>query len=115
MPAALTEFNGLTIYRTKYDLTNASQARIVISFPTGTIVPVSPIFAVQYSTNNGTTWAYLDGVSGPSAGYGPGVQAGAFVAITALALPADVQLRVVASGGDGATTVLIGIVEVQVK
>ena len=114
MPAALTEFNGLTIYRTKYDLTNASQARIVISFPTKTIVPVSPIFAVQYSTNNGTTWAYLDGVSGPSAGYGPGVQAGAFVAITALA-KADVQLRVVASGGDGATTVPIGIVEVQVK
>ena len=114
VPLALTEFNGLTIYRGKHDLTNATQARIVISYPTGLAVPVSPTFAVQYSTNNGSTWAYLDAAAGPNVGYGPGVQAGAYVTITALA-KADVQIRVVGSGGDGATSVPIGLVTVQVK
>lgn len=114
VPLALTEFNGLTIYRGKHDLTNATQARIVISYPTGVFPAVSPTFAVQYSTNSGATWSYLDATAGPNVGYGIGVQAGAYVTITALA-KADVQLRIVGSGGDGATSVPIGLITVQVK
>lgn len=116
VPLALTEFNGLTIHRSKHDLTNATQARIAIFRTTGPLVTVSPTIFAEYSTNGGSTWASLDGASGPSVTYvySSAVQVSAWVILMGLA-KADVLLRISASGGDGAQSVPFGSLYVQVK
>lgn len=115
VPAALTEFNGLTIHRAKHDLTNATQVRLALFLSSPNALPVAvPTVAVQYSANGGATWSYLDGATGPSVTYGAGAVIGGWVGLTAGA-KADVLLRVVASGGDGATSLGFGTLAVQAK
>jgi len=115
VPATVTEFNGLTIYRAQHDLTNATQARLVLIVDNGVSTPLSlPTLAVQYSLNHGLAWSYLDGGTGPSVGWATGESHSGWVTITGAALT-DALLRVVASGGNGSTSVSFGSIYVQVK
>lgn len=101
MPAALTEFAGLTRYRVPFDLTFATQARIATLL---TVVGISTAeLRVQYSKDSGTTWNYLDGASGPLVTLGTTSntpRVGPWVNLVADA-KADVWLRVVGINGDG--------------
>jgi hypothetical protein len=113
-PLALTEFLAQTWHRAKHDLTNATQARLIVVFPTGVLGAVTPTYAGQYSTNSGVSWSYLDGASGPSLVQAPGLVASAWITLAAGA-KADVWLRIVGLGGDGATAITVGSVYLQVK
>jgi hypothetical protein len=115
IPAALTEFNGSSLYRAQHDLTNALQARIVLLLPFPNLAPMAvPTLTAQYSANGGSTWSSLDGTAGPSLAYGAGVMVSGWVALAAGA-KAEVLLRLVASGGDGVTSLPFGSVYMQVK
>jgi len=115
VPVTVTEFNGLTIYRAQHDLTNATRARLVVIVDIGVSAPLSlPTLAVQYSLNHGVAWSYLDGGTGPSVGWATGESHSGWVTITGAALT-DVLLRVVASGGNGSTSVSFASIYVQVK
>ena len=114
-PSALTEFNGLMIYRARHDLTHAAQARLALFLPLPNILPLAiPTLAAQYSTDGGTTWNYLDGATGPSVTYGAGAVISAWASLTSGA-QADVLLRVVVSGGDGMTSLPFGTICLQGK
>ena len=115
VPAALTEFNASVLYRAQHDLTNATQARLLLFLPSPNIVPPAiPVLAAQYSTNGGTAWSYLDGSTGPALTYGAGVVSSGWISLTAGA-KADVLLRVVAAGGNGSTSLVFGAIYLQVK
>ncbi|MCW3097971.1 MAG: hypothetical protein JWL77_3589 [Chthonomonadaceae bacterium] len=115
VPAALTEFKGSTSHRSQHDLTNATQARIVLVVPTGLSTPLSvPTLFAQYSTNGGGTWISLDGGSGPSLLWSAGTGVSSWVSLAAGA-KADVLLRVAASGGDGTTAITFASLYVQAK
>jgi hypothetical protein len=113
MPAALTEFLGSFRYRTKYDLSNASQARIIVRVQTGGAAGAE--IRAQYSTDE-VVWDYLDGGSEPSVNVGsPGTKVSSWVN---LATPAkgDVFLRVVGENGSGfGTDPAFGQISIQVR
>ena len=112
-PAALTEFNALTIYRAQADLTNATQARLILlNLNIATVL--TPTIAAQYSVNGGSTWAYIDGASGPTLTYGPNMVNSGWVTLAAGA-KADVLLRVIVTGGDGTTSFQFGSIYLQAK
>lgn len=115
MPAALTELNGSTRSRTKLDLTGYTQARVTASI--STVGNSTAELRIQYSTNGDTqsTWAYLDGASGPGANISVnGGRASAWVNLAAAA-KADVWVRVVGINGNGSISPAIGAVVLQVK
>lgn len=114
VPAALTEFNGSLGYRSQADLTNATEARVVLTFPSVALLLSPPTLAAQYSTDGGSTWNYLDGGTGPSVAYSSLSLTSSWITLAAGA-QADVLLRVVASGGDGTTSINFGSVYLQVK
>src|SRR5688572_14606187 len=58
MPAAVTEFRALTIWRTRLDLTLVDTARLV-AFIGATIGAPSSRLEAQYSINNGASWYSL--------------------------------------------------------
>lgn len=114
MPAALTEWNTAPQQRTKCDLTNATQARIVVRMgATGGVAGAE--LRCQYSTDE-STWNYLDGATGPSVAINVtnAVAAGAWVALAAGA-KADVFLRVIGINGDGVVSPQFGNFSMQVK
>jgi len=99
--AALLEFaaSASALSRTQLDLSAKSQARIVAAVDAA----ADPgEFRGQYSTDGGSNWDYLDGVTGPTCGIAVGVNAGAWVDL-AIAAKADVLLRVVTINGDNDT------------
>ena len=97
-PAALNEFLTDTNRRVIIDLTGASEARLSVS--TSNAGAATAELAVQYSTDGGATWAYLDGSSGPTCSLASvGLTAGSWVSI-ASAAKTSVVLRVVGSGGN---------------
>jgi hypothetical protein len=111
MPTAVTEFSSSTRHRTKFDLSNSSQARIVVNVQNGG-APTASLCA-QYSIDQ-VTWSYLDGSSGPCVTINlTGVRASAFVALAALA-KTDVFLRVVGRNGSGQSP-SFGQISIQVK
>jgi len=119
--ASPSEFNASILLRSQHDLTNATQARLVIMWPfPGAALPIgfTPAVDAQYSTNGGTTWNYLDGTVGSASGaavlYGAGSTVGSWVTLTGGA-KADVLLRFVAYGGNGSTSLPFGTMELQVK
>jgi hypothetical protein len=112
MPAALTELLGSTRYRTKYDLSNATQARIVVNVLTAGAGGAA--ICAQYSTDQ-VTWAYLDGGTEPCATINAtGVRTSAFVNLAAAA-QADVFLRIVGRSGNGALGPVFGQMSLQIK
>jgi hypothetical protein len=113
MPNALTEFFGATSMRTKFDLTNATQARFLVNVGP-TAGSAGSTLSVQWSTNQ-TTWNDLvtGGLSVPITGANT-LQVSALGNIVAGA-KADVFLRVVGAGGNGTVDPRFGNVQLQVK
>jgi hypothetical protein len=113
VPAALTEFPTGTVTRTKFDLTHADFMRIVANV--GTLGSAGTALRAQYSTDNGSTWNYLDGGTGPSALIDTaGQKTSSFVALVAGA-QGDVQLRIIGIGGNGATSAVINKVYLEIR
>lgn len=112
MPAALTEFQGLTTKRTKDELTNATQARLIVNI--GVVGATNAEIRAQYSTDQ-STWYYLDNVDGPKANIATlGLRVSAWITLVAGA-KADVFLRLVGINGDGAKDPKFGGVQLQFK
>jgi hypothetical protein len=112
MPAALTELLGQMRFRTKYDLTNATQARVAVTVLIAGAATAS--ICAQYSTDQ-VTWAYLNGGTEPCATINAtGVRTSAFVNLAAAA-KADVFLRIVGRNGNGALGPSFGQISIQVK
>lgn len=111
--AALTEFAGATDRRQQVPLANAVDARVV-AFVTGAGAAGAEL-RVQYSTDAGATWAYLDGIDGAKVGIGAtGVRIGAWVNLAAAA-KADVLVRLVGINGDAAADPAFSVVALQVR
>jgi len=113
MPAAQTEFFGATSMRTKYDLTNATQARLLVN-----VGPVAGVagstLRVQFSTDQ-TTWNDLvTGGASVAINSAGTLQVSAFGNIVAGA-KADVFLRIVGENGNGTADPRFGTVELQVN
>jgi len=114
MPLALTEWNGSTAGRIKADLTNATQARLILRMG-GTSGLAGSELRAQYSTNE-SVWDYLDGVSGPGCATSAAntTVVSAWVSL-AFAAKADVFLRIIGINGDGGTAPTFGNFSVQVR
>lgn len=90
-----------------FDATGYREVRLIgeikIPGPTGCRI------ALQYSTDEGTTWGYLEGIGGPS--FDISIKAGPFrtswVAVETGAQQ-DLDLRIVLIGGDGASPARFG-------
>lgn len=105
MPAALTEFLGVTSHRTKADLTEVEEVRLVVNVQTAGVAGAK--LRVQYSTDE-STWNYLDGGTGPSVAIdATGVEVSSYVALAAGA-KADVFLRLVGIDGNGVVDPIFG-------
>lgn len=112
--ASVTEFdNNLTYLRNRADLTNATQARMVVH--TVLAANAGAELAMQYSTDL-STWNYLDGVGGPSSliDQGNATLNGSWVNL-AVGAKADVHLRVVGRNGNGTADPSFTWIEMQVK
>jgi len=117
LPAALAELStNIGRTRTYYDMSYVTSCRVVVG--QSIAASVSTEIRVQYSLDNGTTWAYLDGVAGPSSG-ALGTTAnqnvrGPWVPLVAAAR-ADVLLRVVTINGNGTADPAFWFVTLQVQ
>ncbi len=112
-PAALTEYLGGTSRRLKQDLTNMNQARLQVSLTTA--ANAGATLALQYSSDGGTNWFYLDNTSGPSCTISStGLAVSGWVNLTAGA-KADVLLRLVGAGGNAVINPVFVTVMAQIK
>ena len=115
MPAAVTEFIGDTNRRVNVDLTGTAEARL--SLRTGGVAaPANGKLAVQYSTDSGSTWAYLDASSGPSClcDSASTNAVGSWVTVAAAA-KTDTLLRIVGSGGNGTADPVFTRIQLETK
>jgi len=114
MPLALTEFNSNTQGRIKVDLTNATQARLIVH-TMSTVGAAGSELRVQYSTDE-SVWSYLDGATGPAV---PITSANATIVSAWVNLvvgaKADIFIRVVGINGDGVISPTFGNIVVQVR
>jgi hypothetical protein len=112
MPAALTEFLGLTVGRLKADLTLYREARLIVNVQAAGFAGAS--LRVQSSTDL-AAWAYLDGSGAPSSAVdATGMIDSGWVAMAAASL-ADVYLRLVGINGNGVATPTFGAITLQVR
>lgn len=113
MPAALTEFNGATSARQRVDLRAFNFAKLSANVG-ATAGAAGSILQVQYSLDDGSTWAYLDGLLTTSGGPQAPVatiaktQTGPWVAIAAAAQRENVLIRLVGLTGDGTIDPVLG-------
>lgn len=112
IPTGVTEFFETINSRTKFDLTNRTQARLVVPINGGN---VDLKIRVQYSTNQ-VDWDYLDGDAGPSCDTcWLGLNVSGWVTLTEGA-KADVYLRLVAyNSSEGVLNCDFGNIVLQVK
>lgn len=115
MPAALTEFRGLTVHRTCSHLGGRTQAQLVANVQVAGVAGAG--LRVQASLDNGATWRAL----APGAGVGPevsisatGLIKGPAVSIDA-AVRKDVLLRLVGGGGNGTVSPSFGTIFLRVR
>lgn len=125
MPAAVTEFRGLNIWRTRIDLALVDQARLSV-FVAATIGAPSSRLEAQYSVNNGASWYSLASVNGLSGSAGPFVPLGSvsgaankavtspWVPIHPSARTASTMVRFAGYWGDGAVDPQFGQVSLFV-
>ena len=113
MPSATTEFLGLSIHRFKVDIVNADSIRIVANVSTSGIGTSE--LKVQYSKDNGSTWSYVDGVSGPATSLSlAGLNTSTWTPIEDDA-KGDYTFRLVGEGGNGFASPVVGLITVQYK
>jgi hypothetical protein len=115
MPAALTEFLGLTIHRTGANLAAKTQAQLIANVQVAGFAGSG--LRVQCSLDNGATWRALDSAAGtgPTVPIGTvGVIKSPVVAIEAL-VRKDVLLRVVGGGGNAIVSPTFGTIVLRVR
>ena len=111
-PLAVTEFQNATIYRSKFDLTNVTQARVVVNYVGGGAA--SAKIRAQFSTDQ-SSWTYLDGAAGPSVTLSAaGLNVSPWINIQSGA-KSDVFLRIVGLDGNGAADPAFSRIDIQVK
>lgn len=112
------EFLGLAIHRFQLDLSNVREMRLIANVTGLTLGLGSGVdIAMQYSTDNGTSWNYLN-----SSSFGPGISisingliTSPWTTIDTLAQD-DVMLRLVGQSQGGIVTqVGIGLVMVEMR
>jgi hypothetical protein len=118
IPSALTELFGVALHRTKVDLTQHYQARLVVNVGANATAN-APIMKPQYSTDQ-STWNDLANVASAlnlnmlaAGGSANSVRTTAWEPIVAAAR-ADVFIRIVGSGGPG-TSLTLGSIALQVR
>lgn len=115
MPAALTEINSTPAWRLYQDLTNFTQVRMqVFVYGTGS---ANAKIRLQYSTDNGSTWSYMDDVSGPSVSIyvtSQKLQVSDWVNL-ATGAKREVLLRIVGIDGDGVADPSFTLIVAQFK
>jgi len=111
MPSAVTEIFGGDNRRAVADLTNATQARLVVNITVNGSTG-SKLY-VQYSTNN-STWATFTSTTGAAIDSGT-LNAETFTNIVAGAKIATCYLRVVGSGGNATADPRFGNIYIEVK
>lgn len=117
MPSALTELGGglgAGATRVQADLSNKAQARLVAMVTTAGAT--SAELRGRFSTNGGSTWAYLDNSSGPNVAINStGLKSStSWVNLTAAA-KTDVMIQVWGINGDGVTSPAFGNIQIQVR
>ena len=103
MPALATEYLNNTNRRVRVNLTGRTRGRMWAGG--GTDGTSTSELRLQYSLNDGSSWDYLDGISGPSvsiAQLNELTQIGTWFDIVEAA-QTEVLIRAVGFGGDGAT------------
>jgi hypothetical protein len=105
---------GSTRWETKFPLNSFTQARITVNVMTKG--STGSTLAAQYSIDNGASWSYLDGSSGPSVGISAstGLVVSSWVNLAAAA-KSDVMLRIVGAGGNAVASPAFGRIDIQVK
>ncbi len=113
MPAAGTEFLGLSIHRFKVGLSNADSVRLMVNVSTGSIGTAN--LGAEYSLDNGTSWSALDGLTGPAAPIGvSGLSDSGWVEIEEDS-KTDVLIRIIGFGGNGLASPAVGLIALQFK
>jgi hypothetical protein len=115
MPAALTEFLGLTIHRTRAHLGARTQAQLIANVQTAGVAGSG--LRVEASLNNGVAWRALE--ASPAVGPQVAIDAVGVVSSTAITIDAavrkDVLLRVVGGGGNGIIDPAFGTILLRVR
>ncbi len=110
MPLALTALAG---GQAQLDMTLVTQARLSVHVVVQGAA--AAVVGLQFSTDNGATWAFLDGGTGPNVSIAAtGLVASSWVTLTANA-KADVRLRFGGQGGNGAASPQFGLCLLQVR
>ena len=112
MPSGVNEVFEDTIFRKKSELTNATQARLLVGVDKAGFG--GSALRAQYSTDQ-SSWFHLDGSTGPEVAIdSTGLQVSSWITLTAGA-QADVFLRVVGVGGNGSRDPRFSNISIQVK
>jgi hypothetical protein len=124
MPQVRTEMFGASTARMQADLSVATSYRFQVEVLTASTSANTPKLCVQFSTSNGSTWTYLDGTADAAANTttsascvsiaSTGMQKTSFLNLTNAA-KADVMLRVVGLGGNGAADPAFQITALEVR
>lgn len=114
MPAAKTEFFGVTYLRSQVDLTAFTYGRILSNIAvSGHSTPAK--LRVEYSIDSGSSWDYLDDSSAPSVDIdSTGLKVSGWIPL-ATNTKADVMLRIVGIDGDGVVDPEFGNTYIQFK
>ena len=113
VPAALQEWGNDSSQRQQFDLTLYTQFRFKSNIRV--VATAGTLLRVQYSTNGGGAWNYLDDTSEPSLAMDVQTLAVSAWGNLATNAKADVLLRVVTIGGDGATAPIVGLTTVEFR
>lgn len=118
MPVAVTEYLGFTLHRSRMDLAGATQMRVVAHVSAAGSANAK--LRAQYSTDDGSTWSYLNGTAG--GGSGPslainvtGTLASAWASLHANAQIESALVRLVGLDGDGVADPAFGNVHLETR
>lgn len=113
MPQALTELVESTASRVYLDLSNQTHIQLQVPVTTASTSANSPAYALQYSLDTGSTWNYMCADSGPACSLSTaGTIRSGFLPLVQDAR-AEVLLRIVGRGGDGAASPAFGQIQIQ--
>jgi hypothetical protein len=110
-PAGVTEFLGLNDRRRRFDGTRFTQARLIANVEV--VGATGAKLRAEFATTDGGAYGALDGATGPEVLIdAAGTIVSAWVNLASGA-KADVFLRIIGVGGDGAADPQIGLVALQ--
>lgn len=111
VPAALTEWQGNTRWRTEVDLRNYTSVELVTWVMGAGSANAKMRYQYTADLTGASGWAYLDGTSGPSLSLAAAGSARSQVYLTAAAR-GRVLIRPVTIDGDGATNASVGVTRI---